>query len=452
MPSETPTAASPRRLREGNMRRNPIARFMALAAVIALAAPAAAQANEVTKWNAIAQTTVLAQPPIASAPPASLTFIAMVQGAVYDAVNSIDQTHRPYLLTRTFDQLASQEAAAATAAFRVLTLTFPEQLPNLQPLYDASLAGVPAGPAKDEGIAAGIAAADAMLAQGHDRRQVLPCVWGTDPGDWRPLLASDGSPLCDPSAWIAYGLPFLLESPSQFRTDGPNDLASAAYAEEFNEVKELGALDSTTRTPEQTHTAVFVNSHPAATWNGVARRLAEDPSRQLDLADTARLFAMLDLTAADAAINCWNDKYHYDFWRPITAIQEADRDGNPATEADPNWQPLFAPTLDPAIAGVGPALITPPYPDHPSGLICNSNSSLHALRAFFGTDKMRFYITSSRFPGERRYFDRFSDPISEQIDARVWAGIHFRTADVQAAVLGKKVARYMQEHYFQPLR
>jgi hypothetical protein len=422
-----------------------------IAALAALALPSVAQADEVTKWNEIAQTTVLAQPPITSAPPAAVTFMAMVQGAVYDAVNAIDQTHRPYLLTRKFDQLASQEAAAATAAFRVLTLTFPEQLPNLQPLYEASLADVPAGPAKEKGIAAGIAAADAMLAQGHDHRQVLPCVWGTDPGDWRPLLAADGSPLCDPSPWIADGLPFLLESPSQFRTDGPNDLASAAYAEEFNEVKELGALESTKRTPEQTHIAVFVNTHPAPVWNGVARRLAEDPSRGLDLAATARLFAMLDLTAADAGINCWNDKYHYSFWRPITAIHEAYRDGNSATEADPNWQPLFVPTLDPTIAGAGPALITPPYPDHPSGAVCQGSSNLHALRAFFGTDKMRFYITSSRFPGEKRYFNRFSAPIPLLIDARVWAGIHFRTADVQAGVLGKKVARYMQNHYFQPI-
>jgi hypothetical protein len=433
------------------MRRNRLLWLAALAVLAALAAPAAAQANEVTKWNEIAQNTILAQPPITSAPPASVTFIAMVQGAVYDAVNAIDQTHRPYLLTRKFDQLASQEAAAATAAFRVLTLTFPEQLPNLQPLYEESLADVPAGPAKEKGIAAGIAAADAMLAQGHDRRQVLPCVWGTDPGDWRPQPAADGSPLCDPSPWIAYGLPFLLESPSQFRTDGPNDLASAAYAEDFNEVKELGALDSTKRTPEQTHIAVFVNSHPAPIWNAVARRLADNPSRQLDLADAARLFAMLDLTAADAGINCWNDKYYWSFWRPITAIREADRDGNPATEADPNWQPLFVPTLDPAIAGAGPALITPPYPDHPAGAVCQGSSNLHALRAFFGTDKMRFYITSSRFPGEKRYFDRFSAPIHLLIDARVWAGIHFRTADVQAGVLGKKVARYMQNHYFQPL-
>jgi hypothetical protein len=432
------------------MRGNRILWLAVLAAAVALVSPAAAQANEVTKWNEIAQNTILAQPPITSAPPAAATFMAMVQGAVYDAVNSIEQTHRPYLVAQTFPG-ASQDAAAATAAFRVLSMTFPDQLANLQPLYNASLGDIPDGLAKERGIAAGTAAADAMLAQGHDRRAVLRCEWGTDPGDWRPLLAADGTPLCDPSPWIANGLPFLLRSASQFRTDGPNELDSAAYAEEFNEVKELGALDSTKRTPEQTHLAVFVNSHPAATWNGVARRLAGDPRRQLDVADSARLLAMLDLTMADASINCWNDKYYWAFWRPITAIHEAYRDGNPATETDSTWEPLFVPTLDPAIAGAGPALITPPYPDHPSGLLCNSSAAVNALRAFFGTDKVSYYITSSRFPGEQRPFARFSAPIPMLIDARVWAGIHFRTADVQAAVLGKKVARYMQNNYFQPL-
>ncbi len=187
------------------MRRNRMLWLAVLAVLAALAAPAAAQANEVTKWNEIAQNTILAQPPITSAPPASVTFIAMVQGAVYDAVNSIDQTHRPYLLTRKFDQLASQEAAAATAAFRVLTLTFPEQLPNLQPLYEESLADVPAGPAKEEGIAAGIAAADAMLAQGHDRRQVLGAriraIGGrcSRPMEVRSAIPAPGSPTGFPS-------------------------------------------------------------------------------------------------------------------------------------------------------------------------------------------------------------------------------------------------------------
>ncbi len=147
-------------------------------------------------------------------------------------------------------------------------------------------------------------------------------------------------------------------------------------------------MDSTTRTPDQTHAAIFWQSNPAATWNGLARRLAEE--HQLDVTDSALLFAMLDLSAADASINCWNDKYLWGFWRPMAAIREADTDDNPATEQDTSWTPLF----------------TPPYPDHPSGHLCISSSSLHALQAFFGTDQIPFYVTSSQFPGEQRHFER----------------------------------------------
>jgi hypothetical protein len=139
--------------------------------------------------------------------------------------------------------------------------------------------------------------------------------------------------------------------------------------------------------------------------------------------------------AADAAINCWNDKYYWDFWRPWQAIHEAARDGNPATEADMSWTPL----------------LTAPYPEHPSGHLCNDGAHLRVLKRFFGTDKVRFGVTSVRFPGETRPFDRFSRALKEIIDARVWAGLHFRTADVQAQILGRKVAHYMAKHYFQPL-
>jgi hypothetical protein len=160
---------------------------------------------------------------------------------------------------------------------------------------------------------------------------------------------------------------------------------------------------------------------------------------------------MLDLTAADAGINCWNDKYYWGSWRPIAAIRQADLDGNPATTGDPDWQPLFVPTLDPSIAGVGPPLITPPFPEHPSGHLCFSSSSLHALQEFFGSDEAAFYATSSRFPGERLYFDRFSDAITQLIEARIWAGVHLRTADEQGALLGARVARFTLVHYFEPL-
>ena len=292
------------------MRCNRMLWLAVLAVLAALAAPAVAQANEVTKWNEIAQTTVLAQPPITSAPPAAVTFMAMVQGAVYDAVNAIDQTHRPYLLTRRFDQLASQEAAAATAAFRVLDPDVPgaaaESAAALRRVAGRRARGAGQGERDRRRDRRGRCDArpGARSPPGSSLR------WGTDPGDWRPLPAADGSPLCDPSPWIASGLPFLLRARPSFARTARTTSTSAAYAEEFNEVKQLGALDSTKRTPEQTHIAVFLNSHPAPIWNGVARRLAEDPSRRLDLADTARLFAMLDLTAADAGINCWNDKYH----------------------------------------------------------------------------------------------------------------------------------------------
>jgi hypothetical protein len=239
--------------------------------------------------------------------------------------------------------------------------------------------------------------------------------------------------MLDPTAWVANVRPFLIQSPSQFRTDGPNALTSAAYAEDFDEVKALGSMNSTTRTPEQGHIAIFWQSPQP--WNAVGRDLIADPQYAVDIVDSALLFAMMNLSAADAAINCWNDKYYWDFWRPWAAIQRADEDDNPDTEPDPSWT----------------ALITAPYPEHPSGHLSFDGANLEVLRRFFGTDKIRFGVTSSRFPGETRYFDRFSDALKEIIDARIWAGLHFRTADVQGKILGRKVVHYMARHYFQPL-
>jgi hypothetical protein len=424
-------------------------RLAALAAAVALVVPALAQANEVTKWNNVAVNTILAQPPIASAPPASGVFVAMVQGAVYGAVNAIDRQGRPYLVTRSFP-MASMDAAAATAAFRVLDALFPAQHALLQAEYDASLAAIPAGSLKSTGVQVGQAAADAMLAEGHDGRQVLSCAFASGVGVWQPLAGPTGAPLCDPSPWVANAVTFMVNSASQFRTAGPLPVTSAAYAAEFNEVKELGSLNSTTRTAEQSHIAVFWQSNPMPNYNGVARRFAEDQS--LGVTDSARLFAMLDLTAADTMINCWNDMYYWNFWRPITAIRQGDTDGNPATVGDADWKALFDPSLDPAIGGVGPALITAPYPDHPSGANCYASASMHALQSFFGTDEMTFYVTSSRFPGERRYFNRFSDVTSQMIEARIWNGLHFRNANVQAFNLGAEVERWIHSHYFASAR
>jgi hypothetical protein len=431
----------------GTMKKG-LGRFAVLAAAVALAVPAVAQAgNEVTKWNEIAVTTVNGQAPITSAPNAGAVFVAMVQGAVYGAVNAVDRHGKPYLINRSFPK-ASVDAAAATAAFRVLDSLFSAtHHTSLQTAYDLSLGAIPDGKAKEQGKAVGNMAAAAMLAEGHDGRTVIGCTFGSGAaGEWMPLAGPGGLPLCDPSPWVAYAKPFVLNSPSQFRTAGPYELTSDEWTADFNEVKSLGAVDSATRTADQTHAAAFWQTNPAANYNALARRFVDQFS--LGVSDSARLFAMLDLSAADAIINAWNDKYHYNFWRPNTAIRNDD--GNPATEADPTWTPLFNPLLPVATAGIGPPLNMPPYPEHPSGATTYASASMHAFASFFGTDQMGmpFYLTSSRFPTDQRFFSRFSDVTNEILEARIWAGIHFRNADVQAAQLGGEVEHYIHEHLF----
>ena len=412
---------------------------------IALVAPRVARADAVTDWNLIASNAIVVT--AGQPPPVSVLHFAMVHGAVYDAVNAIDRGHRPYLVQPPSNQTDSKEAAAATAAFRVLAGLFPGQLGTLQPLYDAYIAALPDNPpgSKAAGIAIGEATASAMLtARMNDGRfGPPPALYPPAPGIWRPtppLFAND------PAPWVGNVRPFIVLSAEMLRTDGPNSISSAAYAEDLNEVKKLGSLTSTTRTPDQADAAIFWQDHAMALWNRIFRTLAA--SQGLDIVENARLFAMENLAAADAAIGCWNDKYYWQFWRPITAVREAQTDGNPATVADPNWLPLFDPTTP--VCHI-PLLVTPPFPDHPSGHSCATSAFVHTLQNFFGTDKIGFSAFSNKSCTTRSY-ERFSDALNEVIDARVWSGIHFRTADVQGAALGNKVSHYMTKHYFQPVQ
>lgn len=429
-----------------------LALFAALATAVALAVPALASAgNEVTKWNEIAVNTVNAQPGLISAPPAGAVHVAMVQGAVYGAVNAADRHGKPYLVDRSYPK-ASPDAAAATAAYRVLNTLFPGSAATLLTAYNASLAPIPDGVGKTQGIEVGELAAAAMLAEGHNTAVPIGCTFGTGGiGEWQPLPGAGGAPACDPTVWVASAKPFVLESPSQFRTAGPYDVGSPEYAADYLEVQTIGEIDSATRTATQSHAAAFWNTNPAANYNALARRFVDLYS--LDVSDSARLLAMVDLSAADAIINTWNDKYHYNFWRPITAIRRAD-DGNAATVSDPTWTPMFDPSLPAAIGGAGPALVTPPYPDHVSGATAYASASMHALASFFGSDVVGtgFFLTSSRFPGEQRLFTRFSAVTDEILEARIWAGIHFRNADVQAADLGRDVERYVHTRLFAAAR
>ena len=415
-------------------------RGISIAAAVAVClVPAAARGDAVTDWNNFANAAIHSTNPPAHA---AVLSTAMVQGAVYDAVNAIAGGYAPYLPTEAADPTFSQDAAAATAAFRVVKVLVPSQLAVLQARYDASMAAIPDGPAKTGGIAVGEAAAAAMLAaRANDGRNgPFTFVIGTQPGEWRP---SPPSFLLDPAPWVGNVTPFLLPSAEMVRSDGPNALDSNAYRDDLAEVRSLGALASATRTADETTAAIFWQAQPGALWGGLMRSLSA--RFQLTTAQNARLFAMVSLAAADGSIACWKDKYYWRFWRPIDAIHEPESEANP-NDSDPAWKPLF----DPSTATT-PPLSTPPFPDHPSGHSCISSAVVNTMQEFFGTDRIEFDIVSSRFPTQPRHFERFSHALREIIDARVWGGIHFRTADVQGSVIGKKVAHWERKHYFRPV-
>jgi hypothetical protein len=418
----------------------------ALAVPVAQAQGAGAATTEsadvVIEWNNNAQTAIIGT--AGQGPTVAYLHLAMVQGAVYDAVNAIEGGYEPYLGKPDMaDPGDSAPAAVATAAHDVLVALFPGQQATLDGKLATSLAPIPDGDPKTGGIEVGAAAAAAMLAARANDGRFPPIgsftvIQGDEPGEWRSTSfkvdpqTGNLVPVVEPAPWVGEVRPFLIPSAAALRTDGPNALSSTAYAKDFREVKRLGSLTSTVRTPDQTDAALFWQANGAALFNAIFRQLAD--TQDLDIAEAARMFAMTNMAGADGAIGCWKDKYYWKFWRPITAIRQADDDGNPATLADQTWTPLFP---------------TPPFPEHPSGHTCISGAVVKTLQDFFGTDEIAF-DTLSGFSNSSRSFERFSEAINEIIDARVWAGIHFRTADVQGAALGKKVAHYLQKHYFQP--
>jgi hypothetical protein len=429
----------------------------------AAAPPATADATAVTQWNVIAVSTITGVPgpglpgPAGGAPPASQINMGMVQGAVYDAVNAITpKHHRPYLLNRRFGNTASDEAAVATAAYLVLkniVETVPQSIAAFTPAmrtamltslgtqYNASKNAIPDSPFKRMGIAAGTAAAQAMIDARKDDGRFGPSqfVPNANPG-YFDYVAPNGATALDPTPWVGGVKPFLMQSSSQFRSAGPLALNSPAYAAEFNDVKALGGDGVGTpsaRTATQTYIAKWWQSNPVASWNDVARQLIA--RNHLDAADSARLLAMQNLAAADAAINDWNDKYHFSFWRPFQAIRRAADDGNSATSPDPTWTPL----------------LTAPYPEYVSGHLGLDGSHTSVLRMFFGDAPAGGYQITSVFvnPGgsATRTFISFNQALDELVEARIWAGLHFRTADVQGRQLGTNVANFAAANYFEPV-
>jgi hypothetical protein len=424
--------------------------LIAIAGLIPAASVAAAEPdNPVLDWNvnavnAIGNAPTAAIPGLGQPPPLAVIHLAMVQGAVYDAVNAIDGGFEPYLSGLPSTPGASRAAAVATAAHDVL-LALPPLPPNspdnmranVAELYRLYMLDIPAGDAKTQGIALGHAAATAMNgARADDGRFVGSAQWpiGTLKGEWRPVETANANVF----AWVANVEPFTLKSTSQFRTEGPYDLTSPEWAAEFNEVKALGSNDPSTRTDEQNRLASFVSFNLFSAFNRTLREIAV--ANGLSTAEQAMLFVRTSMSAADALIGCWDNKEHWLQWRPQTAIRLADQDGNPDTVADPNWTAQFQ---------------NPGYPDNPSGFNCFAAGWFYAARQYFGTDMQAFSITSAGTaplpqPVTRTY-TRFTGVIKDGIEGRILIGYHYRSSDEQGAWLGKKVAQWVDKHYFEPV-
>jgi uncharacterized protein (TIGR03437 family) len=417
--------------RLGNMKQTAL-----LGMVLALGG-ALARADEVTDWNNIFLKATFV-PPL-SPPPILVRSTGIFQAAVFDAVNGIDRLYTPIHVQPAAPQGASQRAAALQAAYAILVLLFPSQTATFDAQRATSLAAIAsgAGAENSDSIASGVdwgqTVADAIWAwRSVDgfANSVPPFLGGTAPGQWRPTPPALAPGLVPQLAKVT---PFFINSPSQFRPAGPPALTSAQYTGDFNETKSMGSSSSSTRTPDQTLFAQFwASGAPADFWDPVATSLAAE--RHFTLSETSHLLALVNLAMADAIIGCWDAKYAYVFWRPITAIQLADGDGNADTSADPSWTPLLA---------------TPPFPEYTSAHSCVSGAAAHVLSAYFG-DNTPITVASDGMPGVTRSFPSFSAALEEVKSARVFGGIHFRTACNDGQALGIAVADFITANALQP--
>jgi hypothetical protein len=358
--------------------------------------------------------------------------LAIVHASIHDAVNAITGEYETYLAQDPAPPGASTDAAIIAAANYALTHLFAAQAAALNLKRAASLEACGLTEAND-GIAVGQAAANKIFTlrstDGAAQATFPYTAPGAGlPGVWVPV---------GPAPVVAPGwgkvIPWVLESGSQFRPDAPPALDSDRYARDFNEVKTLGALTGSARTWEQTQIAIFWDASPSAIWNSVARGVIS--ARGLDVSSAARAFALMYVAAADASIACFDAKYTYNFWRPITAIQRADEDGNDATVPDLTWQPLIT---------------THQHPEYPSGHSTNSGAMAAMLGLIFGDDPgVPIVATSPRNPTFPRHWTTFSQGVADVIDARVYIGFHFRTSDQTGARIGRKVARFVFNHALQ---
>lgn len=410
---------------------------------ILLAAPASARADAVADWNLIAVQRIAAANP-AHPPPVTFIDMAIVQAAIYDAAQAIERRYKPYHV-EIAGASGSPAAATAKAARDVLVNLFPDQTPTIDNIYNQYLIDHSLSSA-DPGVAVGATAASGIIAlRANDGRfppGQMPFVGGSNPGEWRPTDSFIGTPPAPPpfspmaAPWVANVTPFALKSGDQFRAGPPPPLTSHNYTRDYNEVKAMGARFNSSRTDEQTDLALFWATNYVALWNRALRDIAE--AQNLNIGDSARLFALVDLAMADAIITAWDSKVAHVFWRPLTAIRLGNDDTNPDTVGDSEWQPLIN---------------NPNYPDHTSGANNNSGAATRMLELFFGTNEMSFIVrtTNTAAIQQTRTYGRFSDAAQDVVDARIYEGIHFRFADEDARKQGRHVAQWVFGHFLKPL-
>lgn len=415
------------------MQSNPAIRMFMVFSVLALTSTSTLHADDmVTHWNKVMLATISDG---GTDPITSTRTAAIVQPAVFDSVNGIHRKYAPIHANFPQPEGASASAAIVESAYTALVALYPDQHRDLKAERNASLMKIhDSHEAIKRGREFGTLVAEDILnwrsTDGFDDTQP-PFLGGTNIGQWRPT-PPDFRPGALPQ--LATSVPWVLQSPSQFRPDGPPSLTSAEYAAVFNEVKTMGSADSSVRTPEQTLVALFWAGNTPGFWNRIAGSVVVRHPR-LSLLRKARIFALLNLAMADAAIACWDAKYRFQFWRPITAITNADLDGNPDTEVDPNWTPLLG--------------VTPAHPEYISGHSTISAAAAWILSQTFG-DKTPFLIDSEKVPGVWLAYPSFSSTVLDVNNARVFAGIHYRSSCLDGNGVGRAVAHFVMKHSMRP--
>jgi hypothetical protein len=400
---------------------------------ILLLIPVSVNADAVVDWNAIA---MQAQVTAARPGQTGMIDVAMVHLAIYDAVQAIEKQYEPYYVEIP-GASGSPEAAAAKAAHDVLVNRFPSQAPALDILYQQYLTNHGLAD-NDPGVAVGAKAAAGIIALracdgSFPNPPPPPFIGGTGIGVWRPTPPGN-LPMVAP--WLGNVTPFALTRPSQFRAEPPPALTSREYARDYNEIKAIGALNNSSRSAEQTDLAHFWNLNYGVVWQQTLRDIAT--AHVDNIADSSRLFALVNMATVDALITSWNTKNFYVSWRPITAIQEGNNDGNPWTIGDPAWLPL---------------IVTPNYPDHSSGANNVTAAVTQSLALFFHRDHFTFSVTTTNLGPtnqDTRIYHRFSDARADVVEARILEGIHFRFADTVGRRQGRQVANYVFRNFLRP--